>query len=217
MDVSMSGDRLTIFHPNSLFMLFTRPCNLPVAKKILWLLVLLVTLFSAAKGQAQDSTSIIWLPASPQTYIEDLQLISEQLNVHLDHDPISKLPELNEICLLHGRMTFKQFFAPLKSHRLMFLFTFPHPGEIGMLIINRAPPSSIMPGIFRVRVEESETGEPMAGVTVQNLTTGQTKATDDEGMVSFEYQTLPVEVSITNVGRRSDTVTVSDEDTTVSL
>jgi len=180
-----------------------------------WLrILLLAVLVFSLKCQAQNAASVIELPDKHLTYDSALQLIGKQLHALPSHGV--DCPELYDTCPLHGKMSFGKFFAPLRSKGLKYQFTFDIPRQCMMLIITRALPKPILDKTFTAWVVD-EKGEPLASVFAQNLATGKKKSTDGLGMVSFDYETLPVQLFLTYVGRKSALVTILKDSMTFSL
>ena len=191
------------------------PCNPKVTKKGYWLCIVLFVLVLSIKGQAQNAASVIVLPDRPLTFVNALDLIGRQLGVHVDHE--WDCPGLNDSCTVHGQMTFGDFFEPLKARGLTFKFVIDNYKKSKMLSIKRAPPAPAKPRIFWVWTQEAETGDPLPGVTVKNINTGETAGTDRSGMVCFGYTTFPVQLFLTYIGRQSLSVTILKDSTTIPL
>jgi TonB-linked SusC/RagA family outer membrane protein len=180
-------------------MTFQCPADPKVTSKGYWLgILIVVALVSSMNCQAQDAASMINIPHERLTYDSVLRLIGRQLHVLSGHE--AKCPEFDKICPLHGKMTFGKFFEPLKAQGFIYEFAPDNDKQSIMLIIKRASAKSLSSKIFTAYTTD-ENGDPLAGVSVEDRATGEKKATDSSGRVSFGYDAFPVELTLTHVGR----------------
>lgn len=190
------------------------PCNPKVTKRVYWLRILLFALLFSIKCAGQSPMSIIVLPDTHETYAYDLNLIGRQLHVLLSH--AVDCPELNDTCMLHGKMTFAKFFAPLEARGLTYQFKPDTIRQSTMLIIKRALPTPLRQRMF-VLWTTDDSGNALPGVNVRNIATGEKKQSDVSGVVSFRYTTFPVDVFCSYVGRRSVQRTVLKDSMAIPL
>jgi len=179
--------------------------------KSCWLCIVLGLLL-LSQVQAQSPASIVVLPHKPMTYEDALQIIGKELGVHVGHVP--DIAELKDSCTVYGKMTFGKFFEPLKARGLLYHFMADDFNQIKHLIIIGPPPTRKM---LRIWAQEAETGYPLPGVTVKNLTTGKITFTDNSGMACFPNDDLPVDLLLTYVGRRSLYITVRQDSMPIPL
>ena len=181
------------------------------------LLFLLLPLLLTLKGNAQDSMSIVTIPPVTLTYAKAFALIEGQLGVNMGHLP--KMPELEENCCVHGRMTFKQFFAPLKGKGLTYEFVRPKQGKVD-LVIKPGPHAPLRqhpkPQSFGVWAVD-ENGNPIPYVTVRNIDNGDSAVTDCFGMARFAFYEYPVHLFLTHVSRESKLATILKDSTPVTM
>ena len=190
-------------------------CSPRATKKVYWLFIVFGLVLFASQGQAQGPASIVILPHKPMTYDDALKIVGKQLGVHYDHLP--DIPGLTDTCILYGKMPFEKFFAPLKARGLTFQFMTDRYRQSTMLIITRAAPTPKMLKIFSVWTLEAETGYQLPGVIVYNRTSGDTAVADSTGMVRFPYNSFPVDLSFTYVGRKSGHMTIIRDNMTVPM
>lgn len=181
--------------------------------------ILLLLLLCCIKGRAQDGSSIVVLPNGLLTFGQALDVIATQLNVKVGHEPTLMISELSGVCRARGRMTFQKFFEPLKARGLVFQFITDVCGRSTMLAIKRASPvlsMSVKPKTFVLWVKD-EAGEPLPGVTAQNLNSGQIAIADTTGRVEFEYNAFPVKVFLTHVSMRPSLSIILRDNSVIAL
>lgn len=178
------------------------------------LAVLIAFLAFSIESQAQNAASVIEIPYKVLTYDSILHLIGPQLHVLPSHGV--DCSELKDICPQHGKMTFGKFFEPLRAKGLQFEFKPDTIGQTIMLIIKRVPAKALRMKTF-VAWTEDEHGDPLPGVSVQNNATKEKRATDITGMVRFDYDTFPVELTCTYIGRKTAHVTILNDSTPIPM
>lgn len=192
-------------------------CGSRVTKRSCQLFVLLFFMFFALKAQGQDSSFVIVIPDVPLNYARALDTIEKQLDVSWGHEP--NMPELLGPCCAHGRMSFGQFFEPLRKQGLYFEFIIKGMSDVKMLIIKRAlpfRPVPVKPKTFGVWTVD-EDAHALSSASIYDLDTRYSTKTDCSGMARVEYQEYPVELLVSYVGRRSVPETIDKDSTVVPL